>query len=200
MNDEQLAAQIRADRIDILFDLAGHTARNRLLVFARKPAPIQITWIGYEGTTGLEAMDYILADRYTIPAGSESLLSGAGAADARRLRLLRSARSAAGAGPAARAAKRLVRFGSFNNLAKINAPGGRGLGEGARARAALPAGAEVSRAGRRRRSASVTWACSRPWAWTRRGWSSTPPSAMPNTWRPTGRSTSRSIRFRSAAA
>ena len=70
-SDQRLAEQIRADRIDILFDLAGHTARNRLLVFARKPAPIQITWIGYEGTTGLAAMDYLLADRHVVPEGSE---------------------------------------------------------------------------------------------------------------------------------
>jgi predicted O-linked N-acetylglucosamine transferase (SPINDLY family) len=65
--DVQLAAQIRADRIDILFDLEGHNAGNRLLVFARKPAPIQITWLDYVGTTGLSAIDYILADPRQVP-------------------------------------------------------------------------------------------------------------------------------------
>src|SRR5262249_17755739 len=67
MSDEQLAEQIRNDGIDILFDLSGHTAGNRLLVFARKPAPRQITGAGYEGTTGLPAMDYPLADRHLVP-------------------------------------------------------------------------------------------------------------------------------------
>ena len=71
LSDDQLAQRIRDDKIDILFDLAGHTARNRLLVFARKPAPIQITWMGYVGTTGLQAMDYIIADQHEIPAGCE---------------------------------------------------------------------------------------------------------------------------------
>ena len=67
--DAQLAHQIAADNIDILVDLSGHTALNRLAAFARKPAPVQISWIGYPGTTGLSAMDYYFADRRWLPAG-----------------------------------------------------------------------------------------------------------------------------------
>lgn len=71
LSDAALDQQIRADGIDVLFDLAGHTAGNRLPVFARRPAPTQITWIGYEGTTGLAAMDYLLADSCQVPTGAE---------------------------------------------------------------------------------------------------------------------------------
>ncbi len=70
-SDERLAQQIRADQIDLLFDLAGHTAQHRLMVLARKPAPVQLTWLGYEGTTGLAAIDYLLADHYLIPPEAE---------------------------------------------------------------------------------------------------------------------------------
>ena len=69
MSDEELADQIREDEIDILFDLSGHTGDNRLLTFARKPAPIQVSWIGNPNTTGLKAMDYYLADWFSAPPG-----------------------------------------------------------------------------------------------------------------------------------
>ncbi len=70
MSDEVLATQILDDGIDILVDLSGHTAGNRLAVFALRPAPIQITWMGYAGTTGLNAIDYRITDAYLDPLGS----------------------------------------------------------------------------------------------------------------------------------
>lgn len=70
-SDECLARQIRQDGIDILVDLSGHTAANRLPAFALKPAPVQATWVGYVATTGLPAMDYIICDRFLIPPEEE---------------------------------------------------------------------------------------------------------------------------------
>ncbi len=68
-SDIALTEKIYSDKIDILIDLSGHTDKNRLLVFARKPAPIQISWMGYPGTTGLKAIDYYFADRFFLPPG-----------------------------------------------------------------------------------------------------------------------------------
>lgn len=71
MDDQRLAELVRSDGIDILFDLDGHTAGNLLPVFARKPAPVQATWAGYVGTTGVRAVNYLIADRCTVPPGVE---------------------------------------------------------------------------------------------------------------------------------
>jgi len=72
-SDQDLVKQIREDRIDILIDLTGHTTHNRLLAFARKPAPVQATWIGYLNGSGMRAMDYLICDRITVPDNAAEL-------------------------------------------------------------------------------------------------------------------------------
>jgi protein O-GlcNAc transferase len=69
LSDEQVARLVRQDRIDILVDLTMHMARNRLLVFARRPAPVQVCWLAYPGTSGLSSVDYRLTDPYIDPPG-----------------------------------------------------------------------------------------------------------------------------------
>ena len=69
MSDEQVSSLVRGDQIDILVDLTGHTARNRLPALASRPAPVQVTWLGYPNTTGLSVIDYRLTDIWTDPKG-----------------------------------------------------------------------------------------------------------------------------------
>ena len=75
LGDEAVADLVRSDAIDILVDLSGHTAGNRLLVFARKPAPIQVTYLGYANTTGMAAIDYRLTDALADPPGMTDQLN-----------------------------------------------------------------------------------------------------------------------------
>lgn len=75
MSDQQLVQRIRDDGIDILVDLAGHTAHNRLLVFGYKAAPVQVSYLGYASTTGLNAIDYRLTDAWAEPPGEADRLS-----------------------------------------------------------------------------------------------------------------------------
>ena len=71
LSDEQLARQVRENRIDILVELTGHIGKGRLGVMAYRPSPIQISYIGYQGTTGVKAVDYVLTDEWADPAGNE---------------------------------------------------------------------------------------------------------------------------------
>lgn len=72
LSDEALSARIRGDGIDILIDLSGHTAHSRLPMFAWKPSPVQVSWLGYFATTGVREIDYFLADPWTLPPGEEA--------------------------------------------------------------------------------------------------------------------------------
>jgi protein O-GlcNAc transferase len=119
MKDDAMAAAVRADRIDVLVDLSGHTPGNRLLVFARRPAPVQVTWNGYPNTTGMAAMDYRITDERCDPSGATDRLH-----TERLVRLpgvYMSWRPPTDApAPAALAALRApVTFGSFNSCFKI---------------------------------------------------------------------------------
>jgi predicted O-linked N-acetylglucosamine transferase (SPINDLY family) len=118
--DAEAAAMIRRDEIDILVDLSGHTSKNRLPLFALKPAPVQAAWLGYFGTTGLSAMDYVLADRFVVPEGEESNFTET---------VLRLPDSYLcfdppdidiAFGPSPLVANGAVTFGCFNNRAKIS--------------------------------------------------------------------------------
>ena len=71
LNDAQLAQQIREDRIDVLVDLSGHTAGSRLTVFAHRPAPVQVSWLGYFAATGLPYIDAVLLDKWHAPPDTE---------------------------------------------------------------------------------------------------------------------------------
>ena len=71
LDDDSLADLIASEEIDILFDMSGHTSGHRLGVFARRPAPLQMSWIGYVGTTGLPNMDYLISDHHQSPEGSD---------------------------------------------------------------------------------------------------------------------------------
>ncbi|MGE5468979.1 MAG: tetratricopeptide repeat protein [Ignavibacteria bacterium] len=119
MSDAEAARQIEANGIDILVDLAGHTADNRLLLFARKPAPVQVSWL-YFSTTGLRSMDFLLCDRHVIPPGDERWFVE------RPWRLPDSylcftpPQENADAGPLPALHEGRPTFGCFNNLSKIN--------------------------------------------------------------------------------
>nr|WP_314861098.1 tetratricopeptide repeat protein [uncultured Undibacterium sp.] len=75
MSDDAIAEKIRAEEIDVLVDISGHTGGHRLAVFARKPAPVSLHWLDFGYTTGLKAIDYYLTDQHNVPIGEEHLFS-----------------------------------------------------------------------------------------------------------------------------
>jgi len=127
MSDEQVAELIRRDQIDILVDLTLHMAENRMLLFARKPAPMQVTWLGYPGTTGLQTMDYRLTDPYLDPPGETDALY-----TEKSIRLPHTfwcmdpeateMSEMPGINPLPALQAGHVTFGCFNNFCKVNQP------------------------------------------------------------------------------
>ncbi|MCF8083039.1 MAG: tetratricopeptide repeat protein [Deltaproteobacteria bacterium] len=120
-SDEDVARRIYKDRIDILVDLAGHTAHNRLLVFARRPAPVQVTWLGYPDTTGMPVMDYRLTDDLVDPKGEADRFHTEKLIRLAHGFLCYEAPEGAGSVSSLPALDRSgVCFGSFNYLPKVN--------------------------------------------------------------------------------
>src|SRR5580658_5439215 len=120
-SDASLADRIARDRIDVLVDLTMHMAENRLQVFARRPAPLQVCWLAYPGTTGLSAMDYRITDPHLDPPERDD-----GAYAERALRLPDSfwcyhpMAGEESVGPLPALAHGRIRFGSLNNVLKVN--------------------------------------------------------------------------------
>ena len=119
LNDTQLAKRIDADGIDLLLDLAGHTGQQRMSLFAKRAAPVQATYLGYPGSTGVPNMDWVLGDEVVSPVGSESLCSE---------RIARLPGSVFCFAPEVdypypafpdETAQRPLTFGSFNNVPKL---------------------------------------------------------------------------------
>lgn len=118
--DEMVSEMIQKDGIDILVDLAGHTAHNRLLLFAGKPAPVQASWIGYPATTGLSSMDYKIVDNYTDPPGmTEQYYTEELIRMPESFLCYTPEKDSPGVGMLPASASGQITFGSFNNFAKI---------------------------------------------------------------------------------
>ncbi|MDV2998679.1 MAG: hypothetical protein N5P05_000285 [Chroococcopsis gigantea SAG 12.99] len=119
-SDEEVLETIKGDRIDILVDLSGHTAGNRLGVFALRAAPVQVSWLGYFASTGLTNMDYLLLSEDQAPAGSENFFTE----KLYRLPGCQFCYQAPAYAPnlkdSPHCSRGYITFGTFNNIAKIN--------------------------------------------------------------------------------
>ena len=120
LSDEAAARLIHADGVHVLIDLSGHTAHNRLPVFAWKPAPVQVTWLGLPATTGVAEIDYVLGDPHAIPAEYDSHFSEAvwRMPDSYLCLTVPAIPGEGRAAPGTGTGQ--VTFGSFNNLTKMN--------------------------------------------------------------------------------
>jgi predicted O-linked N-acetylglucosamine transferase (SPINDLY family) len=119
MTDEAVASLVRSDAIDVLVDLSGHSARNRLAVFGARAAPVQVSYLGYVATTGLASIDYVLTDADTAPPGSEGLFSEAVVRLPSGKFCYVPPAYASEPAPPPSARTGAVTFGSFNNVLKL---------------------------------------------------------------------------------
>ena len=119
MSDEVMARQIFEDKIDILVDLSGHTRHNRLPVFAWKPAPVQASWLGYLGTTGLRTIDYVIADPWSLPIGEEGQFTETPWRLPESYICFSPPQLAIDVGTLPALTNGYVTFGCFNNLSKV---------------------------------------------------------------------------------
>jgi protein O-GlcNAc transferase len=119
LTNDEVAAQIKQDQIDVLIDLGGHTSK-RLIVFAQKPAPVQITWLGYVGTTGLTQMDFLLADRFHVRPEEEANYVERVLRMPHDFLCFQPPEYAPDVGPLPALASGQFTFGSFNNPAKLS--------------------------------------------------------------------------------
>ncbi len=120
LNDEAAAHLIHADGVHVLIDLSGHTAHNRLPVFAWKPAPVQVSWLGYFATTGMAEMDYLLADAVGVPEARQAQFTESVwyLPDTRLCFTAPAADLAVAPLPAIKNGH--ITFGCFQNLTKVN--------------------------------------------------------------------------------
>ncbi len=120
LSDESLARLVRSDGIDILIDLSGHTQHNRLAMFAWKPAPVQVSWLGYFATTGIAAIDYLIADPHTLPESDEgNFIEEIWRLPETRLCFTPPDIDVA-VSPLPALTNGFITFGCFNNMAKVN--------------------------------------------------------------------------------
>jgi predicted O-linked N-acetylglucosamine transferase (SPINDLY family) len=117
--DASVAELVQSHGIDILVDLSGHTALNRLLVFARKPAPVQVAWLGYVTTTGLAAIDYRLTDAQADPPGASEAHYSEAFVRLPHVMVFQPAQESPPVGPLPAASGRPFTFASLNHLAKV---------------------------------------------------------------------------------
>ena len=127
--DETLAAVIQKDRIDVLVDLAGHTAGNLIALFARKPAPVQIAWLGYPESNGLSRMDFRISDAVTDPVGPDGDVAEGLLHLPDTQWCFQQQREMPSPGPLPRLERGYWTFASFNNAQKLNEQGLRAWAE-----------------------------------------------------------------------